>query len=315
VFARFYTLSGDAQATTRCVVPARVLPAEVVLLGQVELRKGRPSVWQNPVTQHLFDLVRDKQECENRIVIDVDDPYHHMHEGWKQKDVDSHIDALAHADVVICTTDALAEAYEGLHADIRVIPSCVDLTDFQFGRQMQHLDGKVRIGYAAGYTHAPDAEIIGDALAQISEHPDVIVEFVGAFDPGWDFKYNRYPALPYAAYKAMIATWSIGLAPLVDNDINRTRSDLKALDYGMSFANPVVSPIGPYQHLADAGLVAYAETTQEWYDAILGLVENGEQAGRLAMKFFNYCRIERHPANQRVAYLDALGLRRSYAHV
>lgn len=314
MLARFYSLSGDAQATARCVVPARVLPGEVCVPTRTELRRGLPSVWQNPVEQHLFELIRDKEELGNRIVIDCDDPYHLMHEGWKQKDVDSHLDALAHADVLVVTTEALAESYEEHHADIRVIPSCVDLPDFSFGRAMQHLDGKVRIGYAAGYTHAPDADVVAEALGQISSHPDVIIEFVGAFDPGWEFPYRRYPALPYAGYKAMIATWTIGLCPLVESDLNSTRSDLKALDYGMSFATNVVSPVGPYEHLVEKGLVASAESTQEWYEALRDLVENEKACAQLAASFYNYCRVERHPANQRVAYLDALGLRRSHSH-
>jgi hypothetical protein len=313
VLARFYSSSGDAQVTTRCVVPARMLPASVAFPHE-GLMLGCPSVWQNPVAVHLFDLVRDKEEAGNRIVIDVDDPYHLLSEGWKQKDVDSHLDALKVADVLLCTTEALAESYSGLHDDIRVIPSCVAVEDFQLGRQAQHLDGKFRIGYAAGYTHGPDADLLTEALARIADHPDVVVEFVGAFDPGWDFPYRRYPALPYPAYKSMLATWNVGLAPLVDNDLNRTRSDLKALDYAMSGAACVATPTGPYAHLAERGVIAAAETPQEWYDALYALVTSTEACAHFVGAAYDYCRVERHPANQRTAYVDALGLRRSYTH-
>lgn len=313
MLARFYTNSGDAQATTRCVVPARVLPAEVVAGGSA-LAKGLPSVWQNPVQPHLVDIIADKQ-LGNRVVIDVDDPYHLTEEGWNAKDTAAHIEALAHADTLICTTEALAASYEGLHPDIRVIPSCVDAADFQLGRMTQHLDGKFRIGYAAGFSHARDTELIAKALALMSARPDVIVEFVGAFDPGWDFAYTRYPALPHPAYKALIATWNIGLAPLVDHPVNELRSDLKVLDYAASFVVPIVSPFGPYEHLVEKGLVASAESDEEWIEALVELTDNDALRKQLALNLFNYCRVERHPANQRLRYLDALGLRRSYAHV
>lgn len=314
MLARFYSLSGDAQATARCVVPARILPGQVCVATRDPLQKGPVSVWQNPVSQHLFELVADK-ELGNRIIVDVDDPYLTMSEGWKQRDVESHLDAIKMADVVICATEPLADLYGEIHDDVRVIPSCVALEDFQFGRQMQHLDGKLRIGYAAGYSHAADAKLVADALAQISEHPDVIVEFVGAFDPGWEFDYKRYPALPYAGYKAMIATWNIGLAPLAENPLNSTRSDLKALDYAMSFAVGVCSPYGPYAELVEQGLVASAESTQEWYEALLELVENQMLCQQIAMNAYTYCLIERNPANQRVRYLDAMDLRRRYIRV
>lgn len=313
MLARFYSSSGDAQATTRCVVPARVLPASVARLGD-NLARGFPSVWQNPVEAHLFDLVRDKEECGNRVVVDVDDPYHQMSDGWNQKDIDSHLDALTVADVLICTTTALAESYSGLHPDIRVIPSSVAAQDFELGRQTQHLDGKFRIGYAAGYTHAPDAELVADALARIAEQPEVIVEFVGAFDPGWEFPHRRYPALPYPAYKALLATWNVGVAPLADTDLNRTRSDLKALDYAMSGAAVIASPSLAYGDLIARGVVASATTPDEWYEALYTLYSSAEACKSLVLAAYDYCRVERHPANQRVAYLDALALRRSHAN-
>lgn len=313
MLARFYSSSGDAQATTRCVVPARVLPASVAHPHE-GLVRGRPSVWQNPVEAHLFQLMQDKEECGNRVVVDVDDPYHQPSDGWRERDIEAHRECVQAADVLLCTTEALAETYSGLHDDIRVIPSCVDVQDFALGRQMQHLDGKFRIGYAAGYTHAPDAELVAEALARIADHDDVIVEFVGAFDPGWDFPYRRYPALPYPAYKAMIATWNIGLAPLVDNDLNRTRSDLKALDYAMSGAVVIASPFGPYVPLVERGIIASASDPDEWYEAMYELISSSDTCGRLAAAAFDYCRVERHPANQRTAYVDALGLRRSYVN-
>lgn len=313
MLARFYTASGDAQATTRCVVPARVLPGRVAMLGD-ELVKGVPSVWQNPVRPHLFDLVRDK-EIGNRVVIDVDDPYHLTEDDWDPKDTSAHLDALAHADTLVCTTEALAESYAGLHGDIRVIPSCVDPEDFKLGRMTQHLDGKFRIGYAAGFSHGRDTDLIAEALRRISVREDVIVEFVGAFDPGWDFAYRRYPALPYPAYKAMIATWNVGLCPLVDHPVNQMRSDLKALDYAMSYCIPVVSPYGPYEHLVEDEIVCSASTPDEWHDVLYQLASDQKLCAQLAMKAYDYCRVERHPANQRLAYVDALGLRRSKTHV
>lgn len=314
MLARFYSASGDAQATTRCVVPARVLPGEVCHPQFSAPVKGPPSVWQNPVADHLFAIVQDR-ELGNRIVIDVDDPYFEGGEDWKDSDVEGHLEALKHADTVICTTEPLADAYEQLHPDVRVIPSSVAGEDFQLGRQMQHLDGKLRIGYAAGFTHARDTELIAKALALISTRAGVVVEFIGAFDPGWDFAYKRYPALPYPAYKAMLATWHIGLAPLQPTQLNETRSDLKALDYAMSGAACVATPFGPYEQLAERGLIATAESDDEWFEALLTLVENDELRQKIALTAHHYCRVERHPANQRTAYLDALGLRRDYTNV
>jgi Glycosyl transferases group 1 len=273
---------------------------------------GMPSIWQNPNSQHLDALMVDGGT--NRVVIDVDDPYHQASPKYAQANADAHINCLQGAAALIVANEALAEAYAGMHDDIRVIPTCVDPLDWNLGRQMNHLDGKLRIGYAAGDRHAEDAALLGEALAQISEHEGVIVEFVGSFDPGWDFPYVRYPALPYPAYKAMLATWSIGLAPLTPSEINLTRTDLKFLDYAMSGAVCICSPVGPYAPLVEDGIVCSAESPQEWYEVLRELVEKDDTRQKLGLHAYNYCRVERHPANQRVAYLDALGLRRSHVH-
>lgn len=313
MLARFYTASGDAQAQARCVVPARVLPAEVAHPHVAKTERGLPSIWQNPSRGVIDQLMLDVA-AGNRIVIDCDDPYHSTNEHYDEQKAKDHLFALEQAATLIVTNDALAAAYDGYHSDIRVIPTCVDERDWQLGRQTQHLDGKMRIGYAAGWSHAPDTDIIAEALSRISDMPDVIVEFVGGFDPGWDFPYRRYPALPFPAYKAMLATWQIGLAPLVDNEINSTRSDLKALDYAISGAICVASPVGPFEHLAEKGIIVPAEGPKEWYETLRDLIESDSERTKIGLNAYQYCRIERHPANQRTAYLDALGLRRSYSH-
>lgn len=313
MLARFYSSSGDAQAQARCVVPARVLPAEVILPQQVEPVPGLPSLWQNPSCQEQLDGIA-MDSAHNLIVIDVDDDYGVPSEAYGQHPADKHLNALQFAKTVTCTNEALAEVYRARHDDVRVIPSCVDVADYDLGRQINHLDGKLRVGYAAGFTHAPDAALVGEALAEVSRQEDVIVEFVGAFDPGWDFPYVRYPAVPFPAYKAIVNTWAIGLAPLVDSPLNHTRSDLKVLDYAACGAVAVVSPSTAYQHLIDRELVASAETSEDWLEAIQTLLAGDRLRTQIAINAFNYCRIERHPANQRTAYLDALGLVRSRTH-
>ncbi len=317
MLARFYSSSGDAQAVARCVVPARVLPAAVhTPLKRVEPARGMPSIWQNANTHALDGIVADIN-IGNRVMLDVDDPYFDVDEfgAYSEQQAVAHRECLQIADGVIVTNDALAAAYEGKHDNIVVIPTCVDVADWQFGRQLNHLDGKLRIGYAAGGSHQPDAPLVAGALARLSEHPDVIIEFIGSFDPGWDFKFKHYPALPYPAYKSLVSTWAIALAPLVESDLNRTRSDLKVLDYGISCAAPIVTPFGPYEHLVADGVVLGASGEDEWYEALRDLVEHDDLRSEVALTAFNYCRVERHPANQRTAYLDALGLRRSYSRV
>jgi hypothetical protein len=316
VLARFYSSSGDAQAQARCVVPARVLPGEVILPRHVEPLKGCPSLWQNPSVVEQLDMVVADHGARNRIVIDVDDDYGSSHDLYTPENAAIHLNALEFAHTVTCTTEPLAEVYRERHADVRVIPTCVEIADYEFGRQINHLDGRIRIGYAAGRTHAPDAKIVGEALKEIAEagHEGLVIEFVGAFDPGWDFPYNRYPALPFPAYKAMIQTWNIGLAPLEDSDLNRTRSDLKFLDYAACGAVAVVSPGPAFDHLIERDLVASAETTEDWVEALQALIASDRLRAQIALNAYHYCRVERHPANQRVAYLDAFGLTRSHAH-
>jgi glycosyltransferase involved in cell wall biosynthesis len=68
--------------------------------------------------------------------------------------------------------------------------------------------------------------------------------------------------------------WHIGIAPLKDNELNESKSDIKFLDYSAIGAASVCSNLAAYQDTVaqnDTGLLV-DDDPGDWVDAIEGLI-------------------------------------------
>lgn len=67
---------------------------------------------------------------------------------------------------------------------------------------------------------------------------------------------------------------AIAIAPLVDNDFNNCKSNLKILEAGAKGIPIVCSKVLPYFNPVDARAVTYAENKAEWHYEIVKLLRN-----------------------------------------
>jgi hypothetical protein len=113
--------------------------------------------------------------------------------------------------------------------------------------------GPLTIGWGGSRGHLADmAAVAGPLCAFIAAHPDVRLRIMGA-EPIW----RLFDALPADRkewtrpgslhdYYAFVAGLDIGLAPLMDHGFNRSRSDVKFLEYAAHGVVPVVQALVPY---------------------------------------------------------------------
>ena len=119
-------------------------------------------------------IVRDFQKAGFAVIVDEDDDLTRIHETkneiglqeWVPSAVRAHDHAMAMADGVTVTTDALAEVYGGLNANIRIcrnyLPRELD------GIRWYGQDGQVRVGWQGiTATHAHDLEWIAPVWPEL----------------------------------------------------------------------------------------------------------------------------------------------------
>lgn len=141
----------------------------------------------------------------------------------------------------------------------------------------------VVIGWVAGVDHQPDAQRLGivEAVRAVQiAHSQVRVECVGV-DLGLDESYQHDDFVMFRELPRRIGGFDIGIAPLVDNPLNRARSDIKVKEYAASGVPWLASPVGPYLGLGEreGGRLV---PDGGWFEALERLVTQKRERKRLA---------------------------------
>jgi glycosyltransferase involved in cell wall biosynthesis len=124
---------------------------------------------------------------------------------------------------------------------------------------------------------------VADALRRlIAEHEDVRVEGIGV-DMKLAERYRHDRLVAFRELPRRMGGWDIGIAPLADLPMNRTRSDIKLKEYAASGVVWLASPIGPYVGLGEeqGGRLV---PDDGWFEALERLVAHRRERRRLARK-------------------------------
>lgn len=214
------------------------------------------------------------------------------------------------------STEPLSGLYASFNKNIDVLPNCNDVDDWNYPRKV-HSDGKIRIGYAGGNAHGDDIKLVIEPIARIlDENPNVLFQIMGAVTAleakgigaamnmiasrdvtsqiqitGGTLAWREYPEL------LMSMGWDIGIAPLVDDKFNRSKSHIKWMEYSMMGAAVIASPVYPYKEsIQDVDTIVHGQTglfansSQEWYESLSNLIKDESYRKELAKKAYKYIR-------------------------
>jgi glycosyltransferase involved in cell wall biosynthesis len=156
------------------------------------------------------------------------------------------------ADLVTTTCDELARRFRRASgADVRVIGNYVEAG---FVRPPKAAGDELVIGWVAGGEHKADLKQLRlrNALDRVLQrHPHVRVVSVGLPLGLRSERYHAHQSVTLAELPSTIASFDIGLAPLVDISFNRVRSDVKLKEYAAAGVPWLASPIGPYRDMGE----------------------------------------------------------------
>ncbi|MHA6494558.1 glycosyltransferase [Pseudomonas borbori] len=155
---------------------------------------------------------------------------------------------LAFVDRFVVSTQPLAEAFAGLHPDIRVVENRLPATWWK-GLQAKRQSGpRPRVGWAGGSSHTGDLELIADVVQELANEvdwvffgmcPESIRPFVKEVHAGVDI--GLYP-------QALAAlNLDLALAPVEQNLFNECKSNLRLLEYGACGFPVICSDVRCYQ--------------------------------------------------------------------
>jgi glycosyltransferase involved in cell wall biosynthesis len=268
-----------------------------------EFEQAKVAVVQRQCTRQNFEALKKMKSMGLKLVYDLDDnvwnlPSHNpAKEVFEQMRQGFSICANV-CDLVTVSTEALRGAVK-VHAPeiakkVEVVNNGIDFTLFQVPKIPKSDNGMVTIGWAGSNTHSGDLAEVWSLLPELhKEYENVAFEIVGEKPPeGWDENTPRLHNrrwIPTSMFPARWGTWGwdIVLAPLQDNQFNRSKSNIKMLEAAAVNAPCLVSEVRPYQdfceHDSELKFLLCANRHQ-WKKKLRELVNETEKRKYLATK-------------------------------
>lgn len=300
----------------RNVLPARFLPGQVLDLKTRDLqpsdheigvqfpRQMGVAVWPFAANATRGALMAAQQELGYRVLLEADDNYFipppTMGRGW-QLDFDrtgndnhsfkAHARIAEWVDGVIVSTEPLAELYGQVNQNIYLCPNQTDPADWDEPEKPQ--DGVLRVGWAASHSHIPDVPLVRRALAKAADHPNTHVLVYGLADvvkfPGRVRRVGWTDTL--ADYRRSMQQLDVGICPLVETPWSVCKSAIKAYEYALCAALPIVQDsivYEPYQ-----GPTIRCRTASDWQEALRWCVNHPDEARQMGREARAYV-LEHH---------------------
>lgn len=272
----------------------------------------------------LFPLVAERARRGRPTVYEISDHFTASHEGvgirgWFADAVNrSNAFQLARgADVAQVTGAGLREAFGHLGPPVAVFENQLE----QMGRPPRPQRGPVRVGWAGSLGHTEDLRQIQPVIAAlVAKHPQVDFAFMGNRRQ-YDDVFGALPARQRSytppgtldAYYGFLEQLDVGLAPMADNPYNRSRSDVKFLEYASRGVVPVLRALTPYLQHAEHGETAFLYRDNAELEAVLRrLVAEPDLRAAVAGRAWDYVarhRLEGQHAPRRLELYRELGAR------
>ena len=182
------------------------------------------------------------------------------------------------AHLVTVTNDHLAEQMSRFNSNIAVVPNMIDAPLCDMPRPRRD---EVTIGWAGGDSHSRDMRYLVTPLQKIVRSTSAQVHTIGADflstlripkdryrHSGWETRLIDY-------YRTI--DFDIGLAPIEDTLFTRSKSYIKALEYGALGIPVIASNAGPYREYVEDGVTGFlVKKESEWIDRLQLLIEDAD---------------------------------------
>ncbi|WP_080751732.1 glycosyltransferase [Pectobacterium brasiliense] len=162
---------------------------------------------------------------------------------------------LAPFDRVIVGSEALAEQYDRIHHDIQVLPTYLP----HFWNDLAltgRLSDKPRVGCITLGLSDEDIELVSNVIRDFSHQ--VTWVFLGTYPPKlkpFIHEYHRYHGFTHYPQQLVSLNLDFAIAPLADNNANRTRSNIRLLELGICGIPVICSDILCYKGRFSVNLV------------------------------------------------------------
>ncbi len=225
-------------------------------------------ILKNICDPDLLPLIRDRKKNGKLTVYEIADdlnalqPWNPVYFFYKNKENLALVNRLASCcDALQTTCHELKRLYGHLNDNCEVFPNQIPHIPH---KRPEKKGTKVIIGWGGSHGHLEDMAEIADSLIEwVNKQPNASLHLMCSepiwklFDPLPENKKKRTLPGSMEDYYNFLRTIDIGIAPLKDTAFNRSRSDVKFLEYAASGVVPVMAYMEPYTNSVDTGKTGF----------------------------------------------------------
>jgi glycosyltransferase involved in cell wall biosynthesis len=307
----YYSLGyeNDAISYLRCLGPAEKLNINVLLgveegVINIELVNNAEIIFIErdfPKKLDEYYEIRNLARFQNKpIIFDIDDLLFELPENHPDRISSFYstsllpiLDAIIDSDLVIVSSENLKNYFLHYNKNIEIFHNYL-IDDIWKLDQNLFISNEqpIIIGYMGGHTHLTDLDSIKSVILNILEkYGEKVILKIWGFTPPEELKNHRqvewtipnlwkYPN--FAEYFQKLKV-DIFIAPLIDNDFNKSKSFIKYLEYGSLGVPGIFSNVEPYKNIIVNKINGFlASSLQDWEKYLSFLIENEQERKKIS---------------------------------
>lgn len=257
------------------------------------------------------DILQRRKEYGFKLIVDVDDYWHLSHdhlmyEGYNASNFAGRlINHMREADLVTCTHERLADAIYAHNKNVEILPNAIPYGKGQFDGERVKTDN-VKLFWAGGITHEQDLKLLQGVTYELDQHVKDIQMVMGGWSDTNDTEiyywsrmasyFTNNQKLPHTIirgievfeYYKMFKHADIMLIPLVKNNFNSYKSNIKILEAAGKAVPVICSNVHPYIGFP-TDVVNYANDRKDWLHHIKRLTESEALRNEQGLALHEYC--------------------------
>lgn len=245
-------------------------------------------------TKHLCERILSSGKP---IIYETDDalqhvPEHHGKPGYRDDAGPAIEEFVKHADLVTVATPALGTLFRKLTPSVIVLPNYLSpnlWTDELLALHRAAQSDKVKIGFVGSKNHDRDFAAFAPVLKEALErYPGVELVSYGGISAGLE-ESSRIKVIPphyhYAGHPRRLAGLGIDIAftPLTPSRFNRSKSNIKFLEFGFLGIPGVFSDLEPYRDTVIHSQNGFLcdQRPASWREVLFALIEDTQLRKRI----------------------------------
>ncbi len=282
------SLHGKLNLTLKSGDESLVGPADIYIIQRM--------AFDSP--EQAGSFIKSARQTGSKIILDTDDAFHSIDP--EHPEYDDHREWLEafdytvkHADELWVSTQKLQKYFQKqTKAPVVLVPNSLDRRLWR--PVVKHARGPLRLLYMGTVSHDADFATIYPVLKSLAEQQpgSFSLTLIGAVQDVPDDRWierlyaprggTLYPR--FVPWLVKQGSYDIGLSPLVDNDFNRGKSDIKCLDYLAGGSLPMVSDSEAYANPELSDFIIRLKTASAWKKKLAGILDDVEKFRRQKSK-------------------------------